>query len=43
MKDWELQFQFKTHGNGRELFGDGFAMWYAKDKNELGKVFSEVH
>jgi len=39
MKDWEIQFQFKNHGNGKDLFGDGFAMWYTKDRNTLGPVF----
>lgn len=27
------------HGNGKELFGDGFAVWYARDRMEEGKVF----
>lgn len=36
MKDWEIQFQFKNHGSGKDLFGDGFAMWYTKDRNTLG-------
>ena len=39
MTDWEIQFQFHVHGTGKELFGDGFAMWYAKDRNELGSAF----
>lgn len=31
--------QFKVHGKGKELFGDGFAIWYAKDRMEGGPVF----
>lgn len=38
-KDWEIQFQFKNHGHGKDLFGDGFAMWYVKERNNLGPVF----
>ncbi len=36
MTDWEMQFQFHVHGSGKELFGDGFAMWYTKERNKLG-------
>ena len=40
MPDWEIQFQFSVHGHGKDqLHGDGFAMWYARDKNQLGPVF----
>lgn len=28
---------FKVHGSGKNLFGDGFAVWYARDRNQLGK------
>ncbi|CAF0916737.1 unnamed protein product [Brachionus calyciflorus] len=37
--DWEIQFQFHVHGHGKDLFGDGFAMWYTKERNVLGPVF----
>lgn len=30
---------FKVHGKGRELFGDGFVIWYAKDPLVEGPVF----
>ncbi|KAJ8050587.1 Vesicular integral-membrane protein VIP36 [Holothuria leucospilota] len=30
--NWELHVQFKVHGQGRTLFGDGFALWYTKDR-----------
>jgi mannose-binding lectin 2 len=36
MTDWEIQFQFSVHGHGKDLFGDGFIMWYTKEKNQLG-------
>ena len=39
LRHWELQVQFKIHGEGKDLFGDGLAIWYAKDKNHLGPVF----
>lgn len=28
--------QFAVHGVGKTLFGDGFAVWYTKDKNNEG-------
>lgn len=34
-----MQFQFSVHGHGKDLFGDGFAMWYVRDRNKLGPVF----
>ena len=39
MTDWEVQFQFSVHGTGKDLFGDGFAFWYVRDRNILGDVF----
>ena len=39
MTDWEIQVEFKVHGVGKDLFGDGFVIWYARDRNELGKTF----
>ncbi|XP_017770040.1 PREDICTED: vesicular integral-membrane protein VIP36 [Nicrophorus vespilloides] len=38
-KNWELQVQFKVHGKSGNLFGDGFAIWYAKDRMEDGPIF----
>ncbi|XP_011496904.1 PREDICTED: vesicular integral-membrane protein VIP36 [Ceratosolen solmsi marchali] len=38
-RNWELQVQFKVHGKGTDLFGDGFAIWYAKDRMKPGPVF----
>lgn len=34
-----MQVHFKVHGKGKELFGDGFAIWYAKDRLQDGPVF----
>ncbi|XP_052771989.1 vesicular integral-membrane protein VIP36-like [Mya arenaria] len=39
VKNWELHVQFKVHGSGKSLFGDGFVVWYARDRLELGPVF----
>ncbi len=39
LTDWEMQVQFKVHGHGRELNGDGFSIWYARDRMQIGDVF----
>ncbi|OQR77281.1 VIP36 protein-like [Tropilaelaps mercedesae] len=39
MYNWEVQIQFKVHGTGKDLFGDGFAIWYTKDALQPGPVF----
>lgn len=39
VRNWELQVHFKVHGKGRDLFGDGFAIWYAKERMHTGPVF----
>ncbi|CAI9542486.1 unnamed protein product [Staurois parvus] len=40
LKDWELHVHFRIHGTGKKnLHGDGFALWYAKDRLEPGPVF----
>lgn len=38
-RNWELHVQFKVHGKGKDLFGDGFAIWYARDRLLPGTVF----
>jgi len=38
-RNWEVQLSFKVSGTTRDLFGDGFAFWYAKDRMQLGPVF----
>ncbi|XP_011174335.1 vesicular integral-membrane protein VIP36 [Solenopsis invicta] len=39
IRNWELQVQFKVHGKGKDLFGDGFVIWYAKERMKSGPVF----
>lgn len=34
--NWEMLLQFSVHGSGKNLFGDGFALWYTKDRNNMG-------
>ena len=38
-RNWEVQLSFKVSGTTRDLFGDGFAFWYVKDRMSLGTVF----
>uniref|UniRef100_T1E2S8 Putative lectin vip36 n=1 Tax=Psorophora albipes TaxID=869069 RepID=T1E2S8_9DIPT len=37
--NWEVHVNFKVHGKGKDLFGDGFAIWYARDRLVPGPVF----
>ncbi|XP_069622728.1 VIP36-like protein isoform X2 [Ranitomeya imitator] len=40
LRDWELQVYFKVHGQGKKnLNGDGFALWFTKDRMQVGSVF----
>ena len=39
MRAWEVHIQFQIHGRGKDLFGDGFAFWYSKEKMVPGPVF----
>lgn len=36
---WEMHVQFQVHGHGRDLFGDGFTIWYTKERMQLGPIF----
>ncbi|KAG8574661.1 hypothetical protein GDO81_009264 [Engystomops pustulosus] len=37
LRDWELQVHFKVHGQGKKnLNGDGFALWFTKDRMQEG-------
>lgn len=38
-RNWELQVQFRVHGTTKDLFGDGLAIWYTKDRMRPGPVF----
>uniref|UniRef100_A0A8C9W937 Lectin, mannose-binding 2 n=1 Tax=Scleropages formosus TaxID=113540 RepID=A0A8C9W937_SCLFO len=43
LKDWEMHVQFKVHGSGKKnLHGDGFAVWYTKDRLQPGPVFGST-
>ena len=39
MHNWEMVLEFRVHGQGKNLFGDGFAVWYTKEHGEMGDVF----
>ncbi|UYV62757.1 LMAN2, partial [Cordylochernes scorpioides] len=39
VRNWQLEVHFKVHGKGKDLFGDGMAIWYAKEPLLLGPVF----
>ncbi|CAG0897087.1 unnamed protein product [Cyprideis torosa] len=38
-RNWEVQVHFKVHGHGKDLFGDGLAFWYTKDRMSPGPIF----
>jgi len=38
-QNWELNVNFKVSGKGKDLFGDGFVIWYAKERLITGPVF----
>ncbi|XP_036323861.1 vesicular integral-membrane protein VIP36 isoform X1 [Rhagoletis pomonella] len=38
-RNWEVHVTFKVHGKGNELYGDGFAIWYTKERMQTGPVF----
>lgn len=38
-RNWDLVISFKVHGKGKELFGDGFVIWYTRDRLADGPVF----
>ncbi len=39
MRNWEVQLHFRVTGSTKDLFGDGFVLWYARDRMETGTVF----
>ncbi|XP_077296985.1 vesicular integral-membrane protein VIP36 [Arctopsyche grandis] len=41
-RNWELQIEFKIHGKGKDLFGDGLAIWYVRDRMITGPVFGNM-
>ncbi|XP_054721567.1 vesicular integral-membrane protein VIP36-like [Uloborus diversus] len=42
VRNWELQVHFKVYGKGKDLFGDGLAIWYAKQALTAGEVFGSM-
>ncbi|KAF4530601.1 hypothetical protein B566_EDAN006807 [Ephemera danica] len=42
VRNWELQVHFKVHGKGKDLYGDGFAIWYGKERMITGPVFGNM-
>ncbi|KAG8173867.1 hypothetical protein JTE90_023643, partial [Oedothorax gibbosus] len=42
VKNWELQVHFKVYGKGKDLFGDGMAIWYTKQPLTSGSVFGSL-
>lgn len=38
MHNWEILIHFAVHGQGKSLFGDGFAVWYTKERGQSGPV-----
>ena len=43
MKNWEVVVQFKVHGMGTTLFGDGLVIWYTKERMTEGPVFGSMN
>lgn len=39
VRNWEVQLSFKVTGSTKDLFGDGFAFWYVRDRMQAGPVF----
>ena len=39
VRNWEMQVHFKVSGSTKDLFGDGFALWYTRDRMQPGPVF----
>ncbi|KAK6186268.1 hypothetical protein SNE40_008338 [Patella caerulea] len=42
VRNWELHVNFKVHGSGKTLFGDGFAIWYINQRMKMGDVFGNA-
>lgn len=37
--NYEIEFEFKIHGRGSGIYGDGMAMWLTTTSGEMGPVF----
>jgi mannose-binding lectin 2 len=42
-QNWEVHLQFKVHGSGKNLFGDGMAFWYTSERMQMGKELLLSH
>lgn len=40
--NWQIEFEFKVDGSAHNIYGDGFALWIAKDRAKIGPVFGSV-
>ena len=38
MLAWEIELEFKVHGQGKHTFGDGFALWYTQQTKQQGVI-----
>jgi mannose-binding lectin 2 len=38
-KNWIIEFQFKIHGVGTKVYGDGFALYVVKNAPNDGDLF----
>lgn len=39
VRNWDMQIQFRVSGTTKDLFGDGFVIWYTRDRMQLGPIF----
>ncbi|KAK4689344.1 hypothetical protein P7C73_g759, partial [Tremellales sp. Uapishka_1] len=42
VSNFQIDVEFKVDGKAHNLFGDGFAIWLAKDRGKVGPVFGSV-
>ncbi|WRT70385.1 uncharacterized protein IL334_007383 [Kwoniella shivajii] len=42
VSNWQIDVEFKVDGKAHNMFGDGFAIWIAKDRANIGPVFGSV-
>ncbi|CAJ0642582.1 11299_t:CDS:2 [Entrophospora sp. SA101] len=40
--NWQVEFEFKIHGNNPTLFGDGMAVWFTTERAKPGPVFGFI-
>lgn len=39
---WEVTVNFNVNGQGKSLFGDGFALWYTQGRGTLGTALGNT-